>query len=89
MRNAACLVAEKTTIGSFLKFYRVGVGILDKIFKGEYEQTIPSHLGFRTNMENIYIFRDGNGIRVPRPKPLPLPSLNLTALVVPLSSNED
>ena len=89
MRNADCLVAEKTTIGSFLKFYRVGVGLLDRIFKWEYEQTIPSHLEFRTNMENIYIFQDGNGIGVPRPKPVSLPSLNLAALVVPLSSNKD
>ena len=67
MRNADCLVAEETTIGSFLKFYQVGVGILDRIFKREPEETILPRLGFGTGMENIYIFRDGNGIGVSHP----------------------
>ena len=73
MRKVDCLVAKKMTIGSFLKFYRVG--ILDRIFKREREETIPPRLRFETGMENIYIFQDGNGIGVPRPKPSPLSSL--------------
>ena len=62
MTNADCLVVEKTTIGNFLKFYRVRVGILNRIFKREREETTPQHIGLRTDMKNIYIFRDGNGI---------------------------
>ena len=53
----------------------VGVGILDRSFKQEQEETIPPRLGFGTSMENIYIFWDMNGIWVPRPKLALLTSL--------------
>ena len=77
IRNADCLVAEKTIISSFLKFYRVG--ILYRIFKWEREQehTIPPRLEFEIGLENIYMFRDGNEIGVPSPKPASLSSLGL------------
>ena len=67
MRNIDCLVVEKTTIGSFFEILPGRVGILDRIFKKEREETIPPRLGFGTGMKNIYIFRDGNGIGVPVP----------------------
>ena len=73
MTNADCLVVEKTTNGRFLKFYRVR--ILNRIFKREREETTPQHIGLRTDMKNIYIFRDGNGIGCLVPtSPVPIPN---------------
>ena len=69
MRNTDCLVAEKTTIDNFLKFFRVEVGILDRIFNWEQEETILPYLGFGKSMKNIYIFHDRNRIGVSHPKP--------------------
>ena len=71
VRKGGCLVVEKLKNGR-MRFSaesgRDGDEILSKIFKREWEQPIPPHLGFETGMENLFIFWEGNGIGVPRPK---------------------
>ena len=71
VRKGGCLVVEKLKNGRMrfsAESRRDGDEILSKIFKREWEQPIPPHLGFETGMENLFIFWEGNGIGVPRPK---------------------